>query len=58
MVLHGSSNLRSSGNIEQFTIEENPELYDFYKELFDKIIVECGLSNIKRGKDLFNLIIQ
>jgi hypothetical protein len=29
IVLHGSCNLRSSSNIEQFVIEENKELYDF-----------------------------
>lgn len=56
MVLHGSTNLRSSGNIEQFTMEENSELYNFYEELFEKIIDDCGLTNIKRGNKLFNLI--
>ena len=29
VVMHGSANLRSSGNIEQFMLEENPALYDF-----------------------------
>nr|WP_308570806.1 hypothetical protein [uncultured Prevotella sp.] len=38
IVMHGSANLRSSGNIEQFTIEENPKLYDFYNEEFSKVI--------------------
>lgn len=38
IVMHGSANLRSSGNVEQFSIEENPELYDFYDEAFGKII--------------------
>lgn len=38
ILIHGSANLRSSGNIEQFTLEENPELYDFYQEHFDKIL--------------------
>lgn len=38
IVLHGSANLRSSGNIEQFTMEENPELYDFYDDHFSKIL--------------------
>lgn len=38
IVIHGSANLRSSGNIEQFTIEENPELHDFYEEQYDKIL--------------------
>lgn len=34
IVMHGSANLRSSANVEQFTIEANPELYDFYDNLF------------------------
>lgn len=37
--LHGSANLRSSANIEQFTIEENKELYDFYEDIH-KIILD------------------
>lgn len=32
------ANLRTSGNCEQFTIEENPELHDFYEERFTPII--------------------
>lgn len=36
--IHGSANLRSSGNIEQFTIEENAKLFEFYDENFNKII--------------------
>lgn len=38
IVMHGSANLRSSGNIEQFCLEENPKLYDFYKEAFMRVI--------------------
>ncbi len=38
IVIHGSANLRSSGNIEQFTMEESPELYGFYDEHFSRII--------------------
>lgn len=38
IIAHGSANLRSSGSIEQFTIEENPELYDFYDEMFARIL--------------------
>lgn len=38
VIIHGSANLRSSGNIEQFTLEENAGLYDFYAEHFDRII--------------------
>lgn len=37
-VIHGSDNLRSSGNIEQFMIEENEELYDFNMEYQRRII--------------------
>jgi hypothetical protein len=37
VVMHGSANLRPSQNLEQFTIEENPALYDFYYETFKKI---------------------
>lgn len=39
IVIHGSANLRTSGNIEQFTIEINKSLYDFYNE-FHKPIIE------------------
>ena len=38
IVIHGSANLRTSGNCEQFTIEENPELHEFYEERFTPII--------------------
>lgn len=38
IVIHGSANLRSSVNVEQFTIEENPELFDFYDEAFSKVM--------------------
>jgi hypothetical protein len=40
IVMHGSANLRSSASIEQFTIEENEEVYDFYDETFDALIEE------------------
>ena len=38
IVIHGSANLRSNGNIEQFTIEENPGLYDFYESHYRSVI--------------------
>jgi len=37
-VIHGSANLRSSGNIEQFMFEENKYLYDFNFDYQKKII--------------------
>ncbi len=38
IVIHGSANLRSSANLEQFTIEENEGLYNFYEEVNNKIL--------------------
>lgn len=38
IVLHGSANLRTSDNIEQFTIEINEGLYNFYNEFHGEII--------------------
>jgi hypothetical protein len=56
-VIHGSANLRSSDNIEQFMIEENEQLYDFNKEFHDKIIENFAtVKKSLRGAKLFNLI--
>ena len=38
IVIHGSANMRSSQNIEQFTIEENKPLYDFYEAYFEELL--------------------
>lgn len=38
LVIHGSANLRSSGCIEQFSIEENPDLHDFHNDYADRIL--------------------
>lgn len=54
IIAHGSANLRSSGSIEQFTIEENPELYDFYDDMFARILERY--QTIRKpvwGKDLW-----
>lgn len=57
IICHGSVNMRSSGNIEQFVIEDNKELYDFNKEYQDKIIERYKTINKSiRGNQLFNLI--
>jgi hypothetical protein len=37
--------LRSSGNIEQFVIEDNEELYNFNKEYQDRIIEKYKTIN-------------
>jgi hypothetical protein len=36
LVMSGSGNLRSSESVEQFVLQESPELYTFYREWFDK----------------------
>lgn len=57
VVIHGSANLRSSGNIEQFTIEDNEELYTFYDDMFDDIISRYKTINKQiRGNDLWKII--
>lgn len=57
VVMHGSANLRSSGNIEQFTIEDNEELYNFYDCMFDDILSRYKTINKQiRGNDLWNII--
>ena len=45
IVMHGSANLRSSGNIEQFVLEENPPLYDFNYAYQHRIIARYGVIN-------------
>ncbi len=57
IVLHGSANLRSNGNLEQFTIEENPDLYDFYAEVYDDIIAKYKTINKEvRGRELWRTV--
>ena len=58
VVIHGSANLRSSGNIEQFTIEENPELYDFYDEHFTRIVDKYAtIRKPIRGNSLWSELV-
>lgn len=45
IVIHGSANLRSADNIEQFTIEINEDLYNFYFDFYSKIIEEYKTIN-------------
>lgn len=45
IVISGSANLRSSDNLEQLSIEENEELYNFNKEIHDNIITEFKTIN-------------
>ena len=57
IVIHGSANLRSSANVEQITIEENEQLYDFYEEFYSKIIDEYStIRKPIRGNKLWNVV--
>lgn len=37
VVIHGSANMRSNGNIEQFTVETAAGLYDMYDDIFSRL---------------------
>lgn len=54
VVMHGSANLRSSSNLEQFVIEVNEELYDFWMEFHNNILEEYATinKNVKKPKSI------
>jgi hypothetical protein len=57
IVIQGSANLRSSGNVEQFTIEENKELFDWYEDIYTAIIERYKTINHDvRHKELWAAI--
>jgi len=57
MVLHGSANLRSSPNIEQLMIEENPALYEFNREVQERILSHYAtIDHEIRGKELWQVV--
>lgn len=57
IVISGSANLRSSGNVEQFTIEGNPVLYDFYEDCFGKVMERFGtIKKDIRHQQLWDVI--
>lgn len=59
IIIHGSINMRSSGNIEQFVIEDSEELYNFNKEYQQKIIDKYyTIKKSIRGNELYNLITE
>lgn len=45
LAIHGSANLRSSGNIEQIAIQDSPEIYDFMTDINDSIILKFRTIN-------------
>jgi hypothetical protein len=59
IIIHGSANLKSNSCIEQFTIEENAELYDFYNEYLLKIVDKYKTISHKkplRNKELWDIM--
>lgn len=59
VVVHGSANLRSSGNVEQFTIEANSELYDFYNNVFSPLIENYQtIKKSVRSKKQWNIMMN
>lgn len=55
--IYGSANLRSSGCTEQTTIEDNADLYEFYKAYHDSIINEYAIINKPiRNKRLWQVV--
>ena len=57
ITIHGSANLRSSGNTEQFQVEENSELYAFNQEIFTSIIDKYKTINKSvRRKELWQAV--
>ena len=57
IIMQGSANLCSSANIEQFIFEENPEVYDFYAENFEKFSNKFHtIDETKDRKKLWDLI--
>lgn len=59
IIIHGSANLRSSSNIEQFTIEENADLYAFYDGVFSEIVEKYAtIRKPIRGNALWEDIIK
>lgn len=58
-VMHGSANLRSSGCLEQTTIEHNPDLYDFYLNFHNAILDEYAVINKPiRHKKLWQVVLN
>lgn len=45
VIMYGSANLRSSDNLEQFSIEMNDELYDFNHFFHNKIVDKFKIIN-------------
>ncbi|HSH51969.1 MAG TPA: hypothetical protein VK982_09640 [Bacteroidales bacterium] len=59
IVAKGSANFRSSRCVEEFTIETNPELYDFHMAWHQEILKDFGtIKKALRASKLFDKIIK
>lgn len=57
--MHGSVNLRSSSNIEQFVIEDNKQLYDFNQDYQNRILEKYKTINKSiRGNTLWQKVVE
>lgn len=57
IVIHGSANLRSSSNIEQFVIEENKGLFDFWYDYHNRILGKYKtIKKSIRGGELWQVV--
>lgn len=56
ITIHGSANLRTSGNVEQIVIERDVDLFDFNKSWHDEIIEKFKTINkTVTGSDLWGV---
>ncbi len=57
IVMHGSANLRSSDNLEQFVIEDSKEIYDFNQFYFKNILERYKTINKSiKSKELWQVV--
>jgi transcriptional regulator with XRE-family HTH domain len=54
IVIHGSANLRSSGNLEQMMIEENKEMYDFAYNYQMEIVKKYHVIDLEEKKEMYD----
>ncbi|HPW87432.1 MAG TPA: hypothetical protein PLU78_09545, partial [Chitinophagales bacterium] len=59
LAIHGSANLRSSGNIEQIVIQDSAEICDFMEQINDTIIDKFKTINKSvRRNILWQTVVQ
>lgn len=57
LVMHGSANLRSSRNVEQFVVENNEMLYNFNKDWINSILDNFSITKKSiRGDKLWQIL--